>query len=263
MNIHPFEWRDFPLLHSFRNQGLFLDSTRVFIHGPTLVPLGALLTFLGPTTRSYTYHCENCSPAGLPLVGQMTHRMGASYARLSFLAPENGIEIADLSALIDYMAVQIGVQGAFHILADVNESSQVYHIIRRVGFAIYARQRIWRLDQQAAGEEDKVSWRAIRSSDMIGARSLYSNVVPGLVQQVEPLPKKNLKGFVYYQNSDIRAFVELKYGRYGIWVQPYVHPDVENFDRKLVYLLNNIPGKAQSSAVYLYTLLPILVGNSH
>jgi hypothetical protein len=78
---------------------------------------------------------------------------------------------------------------------------------------------------------------------MIGARSLYSNVVPGLVQQVEPLPKKNLKGFVYYQNSDIRAFVELKYGRYGIWIQPYVHPDVENFDRKLVYLLNNLPGR--------------------
>jgi len=243
MNIHPFEWRDFPLLHSYRNQGLFLDSTRVFIHGPSLVPLGALLTFLGPATRSYTYRCENCSPAGKPLIGQVTHGMGTSYARLSFLAPENSMEIADLSALLDYMAMQIGNQGAFHILADVNESSQVYQIIRRVGFAIYARQRIWQLDKQATGEEDKVPWRAIGSSDMIGARSLYSNVVPGLVQQVEPMSKKILKGFVHRHNGDIRAFVELKYGRHGIWVQPYVHPDVENFDRKLAFLLNRLPGR--------------------
>ena len=59
------------------------------------------------------------------------------------------------------MAGQMGTQGAFHILADVNESSHVYHLLRRVGFAIYARQRIWRLDKQASGEEDKVAWRDI------------------------------------------------------------------------------------------------------
>ena len=37
--------------------------------------------------------------------------------------------------------------------------------------------------------------------------------------------------------------MSLKYGKYGIWVQPYVHPDVENIDRKLVYLLNRLPGR--------------------
>ena len=243
MNIRPFEWRDFPLLHSYRNQGLFLDSTRALIHGPTLIPLGAFLTFLGPATRIYTYRCENCSPSGRPIIGQVIFAMGASFARLSFLAPENTMEMPDLSALLDFMAVQIGKQGAFHILADVDESSQVYHLLRRAGFAIYARQRIWRLDGQVTGEANIVPWRACRSSDVIGARSLYCNVVPGLVQQVEPLPKKNLKGFVHYHNGDISAYVELKYGRYGIWIQPYVHPDVENFDRQLAHLLCNLPGR--------------------
>jgi hypothetical protein len=243
MNIRPFEWRDFPLLHKYRNQGLYLDSTRSLIHGPALIPLGAFLTFLGPALRIYTYRCEDCSPSGVPLVGQVTYTLGASYARLSFLAPENTMEMSDLSALSDYIAVQIGRQGAFHILADIDESSQVYHLLRRVGFVIYARQRIWRLDGQVTGKADMVPWRACRSSDVIGARSLYCNVVPGLVQQVEPLPKKNLKGFVHYHNGDISAYVELKYGRNGIWIQPYVHPDVENFDRQLVYLLDNLPGR--------------------
>jgi hypothetical protein len=243
MNIRPFGWRDFPLLHNYRNQGLFLDSTRALIHGPALIPLGAFLSFLGPAVRIYTYRCESCSPSGLPLIGQVTYTLGTSYARLSFLAPENTMEMSDLSTFSDHMAVQIGRHGAFHILADVDERSQVYHLLRRVGYAIYARQRIWRLDGPAIGEKDVVTWRTYRSSDVLGVRSLYCNVVPGLVQQVEPLSKKNLKGFVHYQNGDVSAYVELKYGRYGIWVQPYVHPDVENFDRQLVYLLDNLPGR--------------------
>ena len=243
MNIRPFGWRDFPLLHSYRNLGLFLDSTRVLIHGPELIPMGAFLTFLGPATRIFTYRCDNNSGSGQPIIGQLTYGLGTPYARLSYLAPENAIEISDLSALSDYMAVQMGSQGAFHILADVDETSQVYHLLRRVGFAIYARQSIWRLDGQALGEADEVNWRACRSRDVIGARSLYCNVVPGLVQQVEPLPKKNLKGVVYYRKGDLRAYVELKYGRNGIWVQPFVHPDAEGFDHHLVHLLCNLPGR--------------------
>lgn len=243
MNIRPFEWRDFPLLHSYRNQGIFLDSTRSLIHGPALVPLGALLTFLGPAIKIFTYRGENYSPSDPPLIGQVTYMTGASYARLSFLAPEKNQEISDLSTLLDYMAVQIGRQGAFHILADVDESSQMYHLLRRVGFAIYARQRIWRFEGRAAGEADLVTWSACKTRDVIGIRSLYSNVVPGLVQQVEPLPKKNLKGFVHYQEGNLGAYFELKYGRQGIWAQPYVHPDAQNITHQLAQFLNILPGR--------------------
>jgi hypothetical protein len=150
-----------------------------------------------------------------------------------------------LAALSDFMAVQMGSQGAFHILADVDESNQIFQLLHRVGFAIYARQRIWRLDGQPIGETHPVTWRATRSRDAIGVRSLYCNVVPGLVQQVEPLPKKELKGVVYYQNGELHAFVELKYGRNGIWVQPFVHPDAEGFDRHLIHLLQDLPGRRE------------------
>lgn len=243
MNIRPFGWRDLSLLNRYRNYGLYLDSTRVLIHGQMMVPMGALITFLGPSTRIFTYRCENNSQAAKPLIGQVIYLMGASYARLSFLAPEDAMEQPGLSALTDYLAVQMGSRGAFHILADVDESNQIFQLLHRVGFAIYARQRIWRLDGQPIGEGNPVTWRASRSRDAIGVRSLYCNVVPGLVQQVEPLPKKDLKGVVYYHNGDLHAFVELKYGRNGIWVQPFVHPDAEGFDRYLVHLLQDLPGR--------------------
>jgi hypothetical protein len=243
MNIRPFGWRDLALLRSYLKRGLFLDSTRVLIHGTSSIPMGAFISFLGPSTRMFTYRCDNTSQSGISIIGQLTYAMGASYARLSFLAPEDAMEQPGLSELSDYMAAQMGRQGAFHILADVDESSQVFQLLHRAGFAIYARQRIWRLEGQPVGEEDPVSWGACRSRDVIGVRSLYCNVVPGLVQQVEPLPKKNIKGVVHYQDGELLAFVELKYGRNGVWVQPFVHPDVEGFDRQLVHLLHDLPAR--------------------
>ena len=241
MKIRPFEWRDLPLLYRYRDQGVFLDSTRVLVHGPAMIPLGAFLPYYGPRTRIFTYRTSSPSPSGKPIIAQLTFVNGASFARLSFLAPENAIEVTDLSYLSDYMAVQMGAMGVFHILADIDEDSPVYHILRRAGFAIYARQRIWRLDGQAEGEAGDASWRACRSSDLISARALYCNVVPGLVQQVEPFPRKNLKGFVHYQDGDLSAYIEPKYGRYGVWIQPYVHPDAVQFDRQLVDFLHNLP----------------------
>jgi hypothetical protein len=243
MNIRPFGWRDFNLLRNYLNRGLFLDSTRVLIHGTSLIPMGALVSFLSPSTRMFTYRCGSTSASGIPLIGQLTFTPGSTYARLSFLAPEDALDQPELSALSDYMAIQMGEHGAFHILADVDESNQVFQLLHRAGFAIYARQRIWRLEGQPAGEEIAVTWRACRSTDNIGVRSLYCNVVPGLVQQVEPLPKKNLKGVVHYQDGNLLAFVELKYGRNGIWIQPFIHPDVEGFDRFLTYLLHDLPGR--------------------
>ena len=107
MNIRSFGWRDLPLLSSYRNRGLFLDSSRILIHGPIMVPLGALITFFGPHTRIYTYRCENPIKSGQPLIGQVNYLPGDSYAKLSFLAPEESIEQNELSALSDFLAVQI------------------------------------------------------------------------------------------------------------------------------------------------------------
>jgi hypothetical protein len=189
-------------------------------------------------------------PSGKPVIGQATYTTGNTYARFSFLAPENGIELADLAALSDYMAFQLGEKGVFHILAEIDESSPVFPMIHNSGFAIYARQCIWKLEGQVNGEAEAVPWSASKSSDIIAARSLYCNVVPGLVQQVEPLPKKKLTGFVYYINGDLKAYVEVKSGRYGIWLQAYVHPDVEGFGAQLVHLLRALPDR-HDHALYI------------
>jgi hypothetical protein len=241
MNIHPFGWRDLTLLHGYLDRGLFLDSAQVLTHGRSLVSMGALLSFIGPSTRMYTYRTESNSKPEIPLLGQISYAMGSSYARFTFLAPEDSLEQSEVSAFSEFMAVEAGRLGAFHILADVDECSQAYEMLHRAGFAIYARQRIWRLDNQPAGDGDSADWVSCRSKDMIAVRSLYCNLVPGLVQQVEPLPKKDLKGSVHYKDGEMLAFVESRYGRNGVWLQPFIHPDAGDIERYLVPLLQGLP----------------------
>jgi hypothetical protein len=250
MKIRLFEWRDLPVLHRYRHDGLFLDSASALTRGAMLVPAGALLASLAPATGIFTYLCEGDDSETI-LVGQVTHPTGATYARLSFLTPEAAVESAALPALCDQMTVEMGKRGAFHLLSEVDESSQAFEALHKAGFAIYTRQRIWKLEGDVQkGPGATVTWKACMSQDVVGVRALYNNLVPGLVQQLEPLSRQRPRGMVYYQKGDLLAYVELRYGRFGIWAQPFVHPDAQEFSRCMVGLLGELPN-LRGRPVYL------------
>lgn len=250
MTIRPFDWRDLPLLYRYRQSGIFLDSSLSLTQGPILVPVGALLSYFAPATGIFTYFCDQNDYKETPLLGQVKHSSGASAARLSFLAPETMLESTSLPLLLDQVAYQIGVRGAFHVLAEVNESCKVFEVLRQAGFAIYARQHIWVLREIASGETKLTDWRMCVEDDLPGVHVLYNELVPGLVQQIEPPPKERPRGMVYHQNGEVKAYVELKYGMRGIWVQPYVHPDAEGFADRLVHLLKSLPNR-RSRPIYV------------
>ena len=250
MNIRPFDWHDLPLLYRYRQHGLFLDSTLAFTRGTALVPTGALLAYLAPATGIFTYLGNPGSGDGPPLVGQVQHAAGTTFARMTFLAPEEAVHSTCLPALLDTITVEIGRRGAFHALAEVAESSQAFQALHEAGFAIYARQRIWRLEGEPQGAANQNVWRACNSQDTLRVRSLYADLVPGLVQQVEALPRERLKGMILLQRGDVRAYVELRYGPAGIWAQPFVHPDTPEVGAQLAQLLQTLPNR-RGRAIYL------------
>ena len=250
MNIRPFDWHDLPLLFRYRQHGLFLDSTLTFTRGSALVPTGALLAYFAPATGLFTYLARSDEGDGQPLVGQILHAAGTTFARMTFLAPESALQSVELPALLDAIAVEIGQRGAFHVLAEVEEGSLAFQSLHQLGFAIYARQRIWRLAGDPQGAADPAEWRPCTPQDTLRVRSLYVDLVPGLVQQVEPLPRERLKGMVFTQRSEVRAYVELRYGPAGIWAQPFVHPDAPEVGGHLVRLLQSLPDR-RGRAVYL------------
>lgn len=250
MTIRPFDWRDLTLLYRYRRRGIYLDSALALTRGSAHVPAGALTSYLAPATGIFTYLCDQGDHKEAPLLGQVIHSSGSSFARLSFLAPESMLESASLQLMLDQIAYRIGARGAFHVLAEVDDGLMAFEALRQAGFGIYARQRIWELRGMPAGDVRETDWRLYRRRDLAEMTVLYNDLVPGLVQQFEPPPKTRTRGLIYRQNGEVKAFVELKYGRQGIWAQPYVHPDTEDFAGRLVKLLEYLPNR-RGRPVYL------------
>jgi hypothetical protein len=264
MKVRPFDWRDFPALHRYRDHCIFLDSTRLLTQGPRLVPVGALISYFALTSGIFTYRSQDNNDTNAVLIGQVIHTAGAPSAHLSFLAPDIALESPALPALLDRVTKDIGERGAYHMLADVEEDTPAFDLLRNSGFAIFARQRIWKLNGKAPGKtsvkdpsngsqrQDPVltPWKTGSSRDLISVRSLYCNLVPGLVQQIEPSPAGRPQGLVYREGNDVMAYVEMKSGPHGIWMQPFIHPDMDNLPGRLVYLLENLVFR-HSRPVYL------------
>jgi hypothetical protein len=189
------------------------------------------------------------------VIGQMIQTLGSQFAHLTFLTPDDALDSSALSSLLDYMATLSGERGAMRLLAEVDERSLAFEALRRASFAIYSRQRIWQLTGHPDGippadQAQTGGWRPASSRDGFAIRSLYNNLVPGLVQQAEPFSTQRPRGMVYCHNGELLAFIELKYGHRGIWAQPFVHPDAEEVSDWFVDLIRNLPLR-RSRPVYL------------
>lgn len=250
MNIRPFDWRDLPALHRYRHQCLYLDSVRLLTQGPQFFPMRAVLSYFASAAGVFTFRGSENGNSNQTLIGQVVHKMGNRSARLGFLAPDTATSSPELPAMVERMQVEIGERGAYHLLAEVEEENEAFESLREAGFAIYARQRIWQLTGEPHGDAVDTPWKGARSQDSIAVRSLYCNLVPNLVQQIEPPPANRPSGVIYREGDELLAYVEFKYGPVGIWAQPFVHPDLKDVTCRLVNLLANLPNR-RSRPVYL------------
>ena len=250
MHIRPFDWRDLPTLLRYRHRGLFFDNAAILTRGEMMVPAGALLSYFAPATGIFTFLCADPGNCAEPMLGQVNHSQGAQLAHLSFLAPESALDSGELNAMLDYMIQHLGHRGALHLLAEVDERTIAFEALRKAGFALYVRQRIWQFAGTYALDSNGSRWRAGRSRDVIAVRSLYNTLVPGLAQQVEPVPSNHLHGLVYEQDGEILAYAEVKYGARGIWIQPFIHPDVDKVMKRVVDLLARLANR-RSRPIYI------------
>lgn len=249
MDVRPFDWRDFPALHRNRRYSIFLNSTLLLTRGPLLVS-GALLSYLMPSMGVFTCVSNGGEGDKRTLIGQTIHRQGSQFSHLTFVTPNTGLESSAFNGLVEYLMKVSGSRGALRLLADVEERDQMFEVLRRSSFATYTRQRLWRFNSRSTVNAPETGWRAAKSIDAHAVRSLYHNLVPGMVQQIEPLSLDKPHGLIYRQDSELLAYVELVSGHRGIWAQPFVHPDTQNLERRLDDLILNIPNR-RSRQVYV------------
>ena len=236
MPIHPLDILDLPVILKYRHQVLPLDSARSAIHGN---PLGfkLLFSYMNPRREISTAICRQ---KGRSLLGQVTHLDGSPHAKLSFIAPGDGLDAA-AADLLDYLAKQAGEWGCLHVLAEVDEESSFFPLLRKAGYSMYAWQRIWKITHSLEKSGDD-RWGETSETDLISIQNLYAQIVPAMLQPIEPLPRQAV-GMVCRQNGELQAFIHLTYGQAGIWIQPLIHPEAGCLSEWMSSLFSSIPNR--------------------
>ena len=136
---------------------------------------------------------------------------------------------------------------AFHVLAEVDESSDVFPALRMAGFSVYAWQRLWDVSLLEKTESaSSLSWRRTRSLDLPAVQSLHYQIVPPLLHPVEPAPNRVI-GFV---SQNLKCYASVTAGMYGVVLTPLIHPDEQNVSEKISALVAGLPDR-RGRKVYL------------
>ncbi|MCQ3936805.1 MAG: hypothetical protein DPW18_07125 [Chloroflexi bacterium] len=236
MTIRPLDLLDLPTIARYRNDILTLDSARALTRGHPLGAMG-LLAYINPARHLYAA-IRNTD--GSPILGGVIHTRGETFAKLLYLAPSSNLNSPHLPALIEHLAAQAGTWQAAHVIAEVEETSNVFPALRMAGFSVYAWQRVWDvslLEKTEAGTGS--GWRRIHSADLPAAQSLHYQIVPQLLHPVEPAPKRP-QGYIH---TEARCFANVTHGVYGIMLTPLMLPDESDVSGKIVSLVASLPDR--------------------
>lgn len=251
MNVRSFDWRDFALLQRVRNRGICLHSQLRFTRGPHVIQ-NKFLEMLSPTRSIHTLVVRPDQGHSPEALGQVQIQENYPQAHLAYLTPEEALQSDSGLRLLEFMAHAAGQRGCQTLVAEVDEVSSSFEALRKAGFGVYARQRIWRLDHPLtdAFDPDEDSWRSEVRSDRNAIQALYLNIVPALVQQVEPPPERNNRGRVYWLEQEMLGYLDTTRGPRGIWVQPYFHPAATLSDNLLAGFIHGL-SPSQRRPIYV------------
>jgi len=242
MSPRPLDLLDLPLIYRYRGESVSLDSTRLLTRGNPL-SAGGFMSYFNPARHLYTAVNQD---NGSTLLGGVIQTNGDSFARLVYVAPSTLLTHPALPALFEHLCAEAGKWGAFHVLAEVDETSEVFPALRAAGFSVYAWQRIWDVSQIAT-IEGSGGWETVQPINLPAIQSLYHQIVPPLLQPVEPAPKR-AEGMVCSEGA--RCYVNVTYGVRGIVLMPLIHPEATDVALKLNTLLNQLPDR-RGRPVYL------------
>lgn len=133
-------------------------------------------------------------------------------------------------SLLDHAVIEVGQLGVHSLVAEVSETGPELPVLRRAGFAVYARQDIWMLaDMPQLTRPPRRTLRPCSVTDEWDVQLLYTNTVPRLVQLVEPVPPSEKgEAWILRDNDELEAFVHVHEGPLATWMRFFIHPNAES-----------------------------------
>jgi hypothetical protein len=186
-----------------------------------------------------------------PVVGQFRIRDDDTNAHIIFIAPSLEPTENDTAwlHLLDAMAQEAGKRSAHTLIAEVDEDSTLFETMRISGFAIYARQEIWRREAGTlTPPHDAVELDEMSSADVPSIQSLFMHTTPRMVQQIADF---GTEGYVYRENGRILGYIAVSEGKFGVYVMPCVHPDTYKSAPAIIVAAAARANRAEKVPVYI------------
>jgi hypothetical protein len=236
MSVRPLALLDLPYIYSFRDEAVGLDTARTLTRGNPLGAVG-LMSYVNPSRHIYSAIANEEEKESV--LGGIIHTPDETFAKLYYLAPASQLDHPYLPDLIETLSVQAGMWGAFHVLAEVDETGDAFVPLRKAGFSVYAWQRMWDISE-IAESTSSFAWSRVKSDHLHSVQNLYHQIVPPLLHPVEPQPRKPLG---WMCNEGAKCYVSVAHGVYGIVLTPLIHPEATDVSAKLSSLIGSLPDR--------------------
>lgn len=241
--VRPFDLRDLALVRRLGTQGVALHAVSALVDN--LHPLrDALMSmFVGGEYPTFVWKQENGEGSGFV---QLRILNSSPQAFVLYVSPSyalsdaeahvlNGVSLQDPQssiwlALLDQATIEAGQRGVHSVVAEVDELRPELVLLRQAGFAVYTRQDIWMVGRDERREIDSHTLVLDRrqQTDDWDIQLLYANMVPRLVQLVEPMPLLSEgETWVLRDSTELAAFVHMHRGPAAVWLRFFIHPDAE------------------------------------
>lgn len=228
--VRPFLAIDVPLLARLASSGVILDSAARLTRGVNALEGAMLCAVPLADLGTPTFVARHDETA---YVGQMRHKHGDNHAQIVFIAPElergSGAEVSGADEWLHLISAMCGMaarRGALTLKAEAEDGSLTAEVLGRAGFGVFARQEIWRRSPAPIAPDTTTLWRPAHELDALSVTALYASVMPRLVMQADNPPEVRHGGLVYERKGKIYGYLTIQEGKFGIFIQPYIHPDV-------------------------------------
>ena len=196
--IRSFTLRDIPLVHRLSEQGVVFNTKSALIQDVHPLREALVYMLIGGEFPTYVWRADNGSGVGFAQLRQEEDETRAHILCLgSATENQQSQETADdvLSedmwiAFLEQVVKRAGEKGIQSLIAEVDEFGDELTTLRHAGFAVYTRQDIWAFDWQNSSVPENDQLRLVKATaeDDWDINLLYANIVPPLIQLVEPAP---------------------------------------------------------------------------
>jgi len=234
--IRSFTLRDIPLVHRLGDQGTLFHTRSALTQEVWPLREALVNMFIGGQYPTYIWKDDNGSAVGFAQLHQGTDEATAHILCLgSAFTVTNAEEQDDESvntenlwiAFLEALIKKAGGRGIHNLIAEVDELGDELPVMRHAGFAVYTRQDIWQLEKLPSRWVSPLSLRQATSEDEWDISLLYRNVVPRLIQLVEPPPNGEMLNnvWVMHEEGELSSAVVFTKGKTGTWIRVFVHPN--------------------------------------